>query len=78
MVRSSAWLMIGTPSDFAYFSALLINLPLATGEPSSVKPTAPASTMAPSSAMASPLRPTLIAPVGSTRQWPASLPRSIT
>src|SRR5208337_2153328 len=52
------------------------SLAVAMGLPSSETPTMPASRIAPISAMASPLLPTLAAPIGHTRTWPWALARS--
>src|SRR5271165_1515331 len=49
---------------------------VAMGLPSSETATMPASRMAPISAIASPLLPTLAAPMGHTRTWPWTLARS--
>src|SRR5215471_14315600 len=52
------------------------SLALAMGRPSSETATMPASRIAPISLMASPLLPTLAAPMGHTRTWPRALARS--
>ncbi len=48
---------------------------LATPSPSSLKATAPASTMAPISASSLPSRPLVMQPTASTRAWSASMAR---
>ncbi len=64
---SSGWSTIGSPSAPAYASALRRSAAARTGEPSSEKPTTPASASSPSGASVSPARPIVTAPCTSTR-----------
>ena len=71
--RSSAWLRTALSNIRQYSIARRMISELTTGEPSSVKATAPPSTRPPISASSSPLRSLVMAPMGKTLALPAAL-----